>query len=128
MKTNGIIIFINLETVKYNMKRKVKDLSFDELSKLIIAAIEDEQYFNKEVLIPKIRAIMKGFSLNLNVTRYNKIETPSDSAKRLRSIEINTFEKKFWQQKCKILLGEKIKAYYEELEEALYKEGLSTHK
>ena len=40
--------------------------SFDEITELIVAAIRDEPFFTKDVLIPKVRGIIKGFNLKLN--------------------------------------------------------------
>lgn len=98
--------------------------SHEELSKLIIAAIEEEQFFNKAVLIPRIKAIFKAFRLNLAVSNYNK-ETPTDAAKRLRSLEIKTFEKTFWHRRYRADIGEdKFNAACRDLAKALKESGL----
>jgi hypothetical protein len=101
----------------YHIMSKNKNISYDNLSKLIISAIEDEQFFNKETLIPKVRAILSGFKANVNLSRYNKIESPTDAAKRLRSLEAKHMEATFWKDKVKALVGEKIEGYYYELDQ-----------
>jgi len=88
----------------------------DDLSKLIIQAIEDECFFEKSKLIPKVRAIMKGFHYNQNLTRYNAIESPSDSARRLRAIESATFRCNFFRDKLKeICTTDQFQCIYDEL-------------
>lgn len=84
---------------------KVKNTSFPELSKLIVEAIETEQFFNKEVLVPKVKAIITAFKLNIQNTKYNRIEEPSDAARRLRALEIREFEVHFWKGKVVELVG-----------------------
>ena len=57
--------------------------TLDQMSKEIIELINNEQFFRKDVLIPKVRALMAGFNVNLNTANYNRKESPSDKAKRL---------------------------------------------
>jgi hypothetical protein len=86
------------------MKKKVSEsASFDELSELIVSAIRDEHFFTKEVLIPKVKAIIRGFRINLSTRKYNAIEKPTDTARRLRELEKLELEKTFWQRKVKKL-------------------------
>jgi len=99
------------------MSKPKNNISFEELSELIVSAINDEPFFTKEVLIPKVRAILRGFNANINATHYNRIESPSDAARRLRSIEVNRIEKNFWKTKCQDLVGgsDFMQSLYEEL-------------
>jgi len=83
-----------------------EQMSFDELSELIVTAIKDDNFFNKATLIPKIKAIIRAFKVNMSVANYAKIEKPTDSAKRLREIEKLELEKNFWQRRCKEIYGE----------------------
>jgi hypothetical protein len=101
------------------------NITFNDLSELIVKAINDEPFFNKETLIPKVRAIMKGFHLNMNPTNYNKIESPSESARRLRAIEVNYQEKLFWKTKCTELCKDNIKQLYAELDAYILSKGLN---
>lgn len=96
---------------KYHHKRK--DMSLKELSKLIVEAIESEQFFNKETLIPKVKSIMSGFQLNMNFTRYNALKSPSKTAKLIKANQDANWEKVFWMRTVKELVGEeKIEDYY----------------
>jgi hypothetical protein len=94
-----------------------KNTSFDELSKLIIDAIEQEQFFNKEVLIPKVKAIIRGFKINLATINYNKIQTPAETGRTLRAMEKNEIERAFWQRAVKKYLPDKIEILYDECDE-----------
>lgn len=92
-------------------------ISFDEVSELIVNAIRDEPFFNKDVLIPKVRAILKGFKVDFAAAAYSAIEKPSQTAKRIREIERLNFEKVFWREKLEdIISKEKINEYYNDLD------------
>jgi hypothetical protein len=106
----------------------MKKTPLNELSEIIVSAIEQEHFFTKEVLIPKIRAILKGFRVDLSTTKYNKLETPSDAARRLRTLEQRDLERAFWKDKVKNLVGSKIDGYYYELEELLSSKGFLENK
>ena len=107
------------------MKKQNKSTPFEELSQIIVTAINDEPFFTKDVLIPKIVAILKGFKASINATKYNKIESPSDAARRLRAIESTNLEMRFWKEKIKEILGgeEYIKPLYDELKDLRIKNG-----
>jgi hypothetical protein len=106
-----------------NSNRKRKNSSYDELSNLIADSISEEPFFDKVKIKEKVKALLSGFSLNLNRTRYNKIEEPTDAARRLLALESSDFQMKFWQKKVKALVGEKIEGYYFELDELLKQNG-----
>ncbi len=93
-----------------------KDISFEKLSEIIVSAIREEQYFSKEVLIPKVQTLIKAFRINLSTAKYEAIEKPKESAIRLREIEKMTLERDFWKSKVRNLVGEKIDGYFHELD------------
>lgn len=55
----------------FNLK-KVKsgkeNISLTELSELIVDTVGNEQFFNKEVLVPKVKAIISGFNKSLPIS------------------------------------------------------------
>lgn len=99
-------------------------VTYKELSDLIVTAIEEEQFFDKSVLIPKVKSILSGFKMRLNSARYNAIENPSDAAKRIRAIEEYEVITNFW--KCQVRdLGGDMNPYYEKLNERLIERGFA---
>lgn len=90
---------------------------YNELSELIVKAISEEHFFSKEVLIPKVRAIIKGFNLNLNKLNYNKIDSEPERIRRLLQIEIKTKELIFWKQKCLKHLPHLMDDFYKECDD-----------
>ncbi len=102
------------------MLRKVKqeDTSTKDLVIMILDAIEEENFFRKDVLIPKIKAIITAFRLQLSATNYNKICNPSETAQLIRSDELKNLELGFWKSEFKKLVGEeKMQDYYNEVNE-----------
>ncbi len=83
----------------------MRNTGFEELSEIICKAIQDEPFFSKDILIPRIKSLIKTFRLNLSSANYSKIETPTDSAKRLRAVQKADFEKTYWQRKFKDFAG-----------------------
>lgn len=102
-----------------------KFTSFDKLSQIIVSAIEEEHFFSKEVILPKIKTIIKAFRIELSTANYNAIEKPNDTARRLRELQKLELEKTFWQRKVKNLVGEKIEGYYYELNRVYEENGFS---
>jgi hypothetical protein len=103
-------------------------IGFDDLSKLIIDAIQEEQFFNKETLIPKVKAILKGFRANVASANYNKIEKPSESARRLRTLEIRQMEINFWKSVVIKTDPENIEKYFSELDALYIENGFTNQK
>lgn len=98
--------------------------TLDQMSKEIIELINNEQFFRKDVLIPKVRALMAGFNVNLNTANYNRKESPSDKAKRLRALEQKQHEIKFWLSIVRELSTEQeMKKYYLQQEAMLVTKG-----
>lgn len=99
------------------MKKKLKNnISFNEVSQLIIESIEQEQFFNKETLVPKVKAILRGFNLNLSITNYDKVRSPSEIAKLIRSFERVDKEMNYWKQLVRKLDPNNIQKYYTEVD------------
>ena len=97
-----------------------KETSTKELSEILVQAINDEPYFRKDVLIPKVRAIISGFRLRLATSNYNKLENPTETARLIRANELHNLEKDFWKQELKQIVGdENMKQYYDKLDEHL---------
>ena len=95
-----------------------KEISTNQLSEIIAQSMIDEPYFSKDVVIPKIKALIIGFRLKLSAHNYNAIKNPSQTAKLIRSTELMNMEKVFWQEEMKKIVGEeKIKEYYKKLDE-----------
>lgn len=98
--------------------------SYDEFSNLVIDCINDEPFFRKEVLIPKVRALLAGFNVNINTSNYNRKETKSDTAKRLRALEQKQQEIKFWLGIVRDLsTDEQMDKYYLQQEAMLVSKG-----
>ena len=95
-----------------------KETSTKELSEILVQAINDEPYFRKDVLIPKVRAIISGFRLRLATLNYNKLENPTETARLIRANELHNLEKDFWKQELKQIVGdENMKQYYDKLDQ-----------
>jgi hypothetical protein len=94
-----------------------KETKIDNLSKILVKAIEDEPYFSKEILIPKIKSLITGFRLKMDSINYNSIEKPSKTAKLIRAYQLQVEEKKFYKNKLREQVGiENMQNYYKELE------------
>lgn len=94
-----------------------KEVSTKKLAEIIAQSMIDEPYFSKDIVIPKIKALITGFRLKLSANNYNAIKNPSQTAKLIRSTELMNLEKIFWQEEMKKIVGEeKIKEYYKKLD------------
>jgi hypothetical protein len=105
------------------MEKSNKPTSYNEITEIIVAAIENEPLFTKGVLIPKIRALMSGFKVQLHTAKYDAIERPTETARRLREIEKLEFERNFWKKKTAQIVGSKIEKYFDEIDEQLKERG-----
>ncbi len=95
-----------------------KEVSTKQLAEILAQSMIDEPYFSKEIVIPKIRALISGFRLRLSALNYNSIKDPSETAKLIRSNELHNLEKDFWKQELKKIVGnQKMKEYYSKLDE-----------
>lgn len=110
-----------------DFRKLQQNTSFKELSRLIIEAIEEEQFFNKETLIPKVKAILSGFKMNINATKYGKIESPSDAARRIRAIEQYEVTVNYWKNRCKDNVPD-MQPFYDKLDNILIEKGFRVKK
>lgn len=109
---------------KYNPHANRKDSSYQDLSKLIVSAIENEQFFQKDILLPKIKAILTAFRCNVSTANYNKIDNPTDAAKRIRLLEQKDVENYYWRNKVESIIGkENMPLCYKERDEHLSSRG-----
>lgn len=93
-----------------------KETSTKQLTEILVQAIMEEPYFSKDVLIPKVRAIISAFRLKLAAVNYNAIKDPSETAKLIRANELHNFEKDFWKQQLKSIVGDgNMGEYYDKL-------------
>jgi 2-keto-3-deoxy-galactonokinase len=96
----------------------MKSISTKEFAELIVELIQEEPYFTKEVLVPKIKTLATAFRLRLSTTNYNAIRSPSQVAKLIRGHEVMDSENSYWkEQLCNIVGKEKMEHYYEKLNE-----------
>ena len=103
---------------------KKNNVSYDEFANMVLKSIEDEPYFTKEVLIPKIKALARSFSLMVSTNNYKNIDCPTKYQQRCRQIDKQEFEKKYWQNKFKDLQSEELfKQNCKELDESLIEAG-----
>jgi len=87
------------------MKPKKKELSFNELSDIIVDAVLEERYLNKDDLKTKISAIISGFQLNYKVTNYNKHFDEIKTENALMKLERVEIEYAFFKKIIKGILG-----------------------
>lgn len=108
----------------HHVGHQKKSTSNIELAELIVDMINEQPFFKRNELIPKVSAILKGFSVNLNQTKYNRIETPTRMAKATRAAEQKEAEQKYWFQLAKTILSpEEIKRHVEQCNDHLKKLG-----
>lgn len=87
-----------------------------ELAEIIADAIREENYFTKDVLIPKIRTLIRMFRLDIAAKTYSKIENPTKTQRLIRSNELHNLEKDFWKQELKNIVKDDIEKYYQKLD------------
>ena len=103
---------------------KIRNNTVDDLTDMLIEKILQETYLSKEVLNPLVKSFVKAFVDLKNVpTDYNKIESPTLQARRLRTIEQRDIQIKYWIDAVKSLDGDNIKKYYDEQNDLLKKRG-----
>ena len=102
----------------------MRNYTIEELSEMIVEAILSEQFLNKQVLVPKVQALIKTMVDLKNVPKnYNSYTSISREAKRLRTIEQRGKEVKFWMNIVKDLDANNMDNYYKRQEEMLIKNG-----
>lgn len=100
------------------------DYTIEELSEMLVDQILKEQFLSKENLRPKIAAFIKAFVNLKNIPKnYNKYESKSKRAARVRTIEKETAEKKFWLNLVRILDPDNMNKYYKQQDAMLVAKG-----
>ena len=101
---------------KINQDKRKKNIPLADLSKLIVEAIESEPFLNKEVLVPKIKAILNGFHVNMNIIRFGEIREPSEVDRILMANLALGIDRNFYKHRLHDIVGdEKMKEYHAEL-------------
>lgn len=92
------------------------NISTDKFINMLVETLVEEPYFSKEIVIPKIKALIKGFRLSLSSPNYHKKENPTQTARLIRSNEIMNMEKIFWKQQLEEKIGtDAMSEFYEKL-------------
>lgn len=103
---------------------KKNNVSYDEFANMVLKSIEDEPYFDKEVLLPKIKVLAKSFNLMVSSNNYRDIDSPTEYQKKSRQLDMESFAKKFWQRKFRESNEEELfKQNCKELDESLIEAG-----
>lgn len=94
-----------------------KQTKTDDLCEIIINAIIEEPYFNKEILAPKIRTLISMFRMSVSSINYNKVLDEKGTARLIRANELQNLEKNFWSDRVKDLVGkDNMRNYYDLLD------------
>lgn len=100
------------------------DYTIEELSEMLVDQILKEQFLSKENLRPKIAAFIKAFVNLKNVPKnYNKYESKTKRAARVRFIEKGIAEKKFWHNIVQLLDPDNMQKYYKQQDAMLVAKG-----
>lgn len=98
--------------------KKEKDISTKELCEIIVKAIQDEPYFTKDILVPKIKTLISMFRLRLSSANYGKVLNDNKAENLIRKNELHNYEKEFWKLQLKQLVGDdNMQKYYDLLDE-----------
>ena len=83
----------------------------------------DEPLFNREKLIPKVKAILKAW-INVQDMPTNYDEPKTESGKLLKTVNQRGLEREFWRMKYIELIGEEnMRKHYDELDKKLTELG-----
>lgn len=100
------------------------DYTIEELSEMLVDQILKEQFLSKENLRPKIAAFIKAFVNLKNIPKnYNKYESKTKRAARVRAIEKEVAEKKFWMTTVQLLDPDNMQKYYKQQDAMLVAKG-----
>jgi hypothetical protein len=100
------------------------DYTIEELSEMLVDSILKEQFLSKDNLRPKVQAFIKAFVNLKNIPKnYNKYESRTKRAARLRWIEKCNAECKFWQSIVAILDPDNMQKYYKQQDAMLVAKG-----
>lgn len=99
---------------KTKKKQVTQQISASDFAKKIVAAIKEEPYIDENVIVPKIKVLIRLWAFKLNAVNYNKILNPNKTTQLIRDNELKTLELDFWHRELKQIVGEDgIKEYYE---------------
>jgi len=102
----------------------MRNYTVEELAEMIVDSVLSEQFLNKQILVPKVQALIKTMVDLKNVPKnYNSYTSISKEAKRLRTIEQRGKEVKFWMNIVKELDANNMDDYYKRQEEMLIENG-----
>ena len=97
--------------------KKQKEINTKDLCEIIVNAIQEDPYFTKEVLVPKIKTLISMFRLRLSSANYGKILNDNKAENLIRKNELHNLEKEFWKQQLKsIVRNEDMQKYYDLLD------------
>lgn len=101
----------------------LKGNNLDDVTTKIVDAILDEPILKKEVILPRVRIILKAWvNANDRPVNYNDIKT--EKGQLQRTIEKRGLEKEYWRRKLKeITPVEKMETYYAEINKILKDNG-----
>lgn len=102
------------------------NLSTDSLSEIIVDAILNEPYLNKDKLTPLVRSLLKGFIKKLDdKLSLIKDKPVAESKDQSRIVALNRrdIEKKYWMHIVRVLDAENMEKHYNGLTEELIKNG-----
>lgn len=95
----------------------MENTSTEDLSIIIVKAIEDEPFLNKETLIPKIKSLIKAFRLTLDISNYNKSVSKNKKQNLYHQIRLKDAETNFWKHRVQNIVGKvNMQEYYDELD------------
>lgn len=100
------------------------DYTIEELSEMLVNQILKEQFLSKENLRPKIAAFIKAFVNLKNMPKnYNKYESKTKRAARVRAIEKEKAESRFWMNIVQLLDPDNMQKYYKQQDAMLVAKG-----
>lgn len=95
------------------MDNKIKT---KDLASILVDAVVEESFIDKNVLIPKFKVLIQTFRLKLASLNYNAIQTPSKTAIMIREGELRNYENVFWREELKSIVGlDNMEQYYVKL-------------
>ena len=81
--------------MKKIVKNNIPDISVESLTELIVNAVLEERYFDKQNLTPKIKVILKEYHRAKKKPNYGKNRKPEKMNAYIHTIEQKEFELQF---------------------------------
>lgn len=102
----------------------MRNYDLDQLAEMLVDAFLSETHLNKQVLVPKCRALIRTMVDLKNVPKnYNQYVKPNKNADRLRALEQRGAEIKYWLNIVRTLDPENMQKYYDGSEAMLIEKG-----